>query len=255
LGLQRLRGGIVFPDDNFVLVGKQYLIELNNQLKLWQFDGAEHVSTAWGMTFFAIPGDASSGLLLAAKLPPPEAAALLEKAIQRPDMFAFHKGTPVKLDVSGIPDDAERTKAAESLTKKLEAMNCPIQPTAQVSVVALVDGPKDKEVTFRHSGTYQVKEYRTRLKIVYEGQDIWESNWTNIPHILHIGHGENVGDKLREASSKPTYRFYESVALPEYLQKPASDKDAAGAGQTLGMTRLTPKGDFSPQSPRARKKI
>lgn len=253
-GLHFFHRGIAFPDDEFVLVGYQYLIELKNQLKLWKFDGAEQVRAAWGMTFFGVPGDERSGLLMAAKLPQPEAKALLEKAIKQPDLFVFHKGTPVKLDVSKIPDAAEKTKAAESLTKKLAALNCPIQDTAQVSVVAIVEGPISKEVSFMHSGTYKVQEYRTRLKIVHAGQDIWEASWTNIPHILRIERGENIEGELRKASSKPSYGFYESVVLPEFLQKPASDKAAAGADQTLGATRLTPQGLLMPPSHSMRKK-
>ncbi len=236
-----LMGRVSFPDDEFLLAGNQYLIELKNQLKLWHYAGGEYACTVSGMTLFAIPGDNRSGLLLAAKLPHPEATALLKKAVQQPDIFVFHRGTPVKLNVSGIPDPAEQTKATESLTKKLKELTCPIDPAAQVEVVALVEGPKSRGISYMHSGTYQVQEYFTRLKIVYQGQTVWETSHTNIPGILSLKQGENVEGVLREASSKPSYGLYQTVTLPEFLQKPSADK-TPGAGQTLGATHLTSQG-------------
>ena len=110
----------------------------------------------------------------------------------------FHKGTAVRLDVSGIPDPAEEAKATEALTKKLTALNCAIDPAAEVAVVALVEGPKSREVHYMHSGAYQVQEYFTRLKFVYQDQTLWETQYTNIPHVLSLKRDENVEGVLRK---------------------------------------------------------
>jgi WD40 repeat protein len=236
-----LHGAIDFPDEGFLLANKQYLIELQNQIKLWHYVGGEQVRTLGGTTIFAIAPFNQQGLLLAARLPHREAAAMLKKALEQPDLFVFRKGTAVKLDVSGIPDAAERSKAEEALTKKLQDLNCTIDPAGQVAVVAAVEGPKSREVHFRHSGTYHVQEYATRLKFVYQGQTLWETSNTNIPGILMLKAGENVEGRLREASAKPSYGLYTTVTLPEFLQKP-SDKASHGAEQTLGTSQLSEQG-------------
>ena len=236
-----IHGAIDFPDEEFLLANNQFLIELKNQLKFWHYGGAERIRTVCGTTLLAIPGDDRSGLLLATKLPHPAARVLLKQALEQPDLFVFHKGTPVKLDVSGIPDPAQRAKATESLTKKLKDLNCPIDSTGQVDIVALVEGPKPRQISYMHSGTYQVQEYFTRLKMVYQGQTIWETSHTNIPGVISLKPGENIEGVLREASSKPTYALYDTVVLPEFLQKPSGNK-FPGAGQTLGTSELTPQG-------------
>jgi hypothetical protein len=236
-----VQGGVDFPDENFILTSNQLLIELPNQLKLWQYSGAERIRTVGGTTFFAASGNDQSGVLLAAKVPQPAATALLKKALQQPDLFVFHKGTPVRLDVSGIPDPTEQTKATESLTKKLKALNCPIGPTGNVDIVAMVEGPKAREISYMNSGTYQVQEYFTRLKIVYQGQVVWETHYTNIPGFLQLKQGENVEGVLRKASEKPAYELYESVVLPEFVQKPL-DNQNPGAPQTLGASQVTSQG-------------
>jgi WD40 repeat protein len=235
-----IHGGISFPDESYILANKQYLIELENQLKLWHYMGVEHVKTVEGTTFFVAPGDKTSGMLIAAKVPHPEALALLKKALQQPDLFVFHKGTPVKLDVSAIPEDHKK-EVTDALTKKLRDMQCPIGDAGNVDVVAYIEGPKSKEVSYMHSGTYQVQEYLTKLKFVYQGKTIWETNWTNIAHIISLKKGENVEGVLRKASEQPTYAFYDKVVLPEFLQKPSENQNP-NAAQTIGMSKVTPQG-------------
>ena len=141
-----VHGFVDFPCEQCILANNQFLIELANQLKLWHYQGAERVRTVGGTSFMAIAGDNRAGLLLATKLPHPEATALLERALQQPDLFVFHKGTPVKLNVSGIPDAAHQSSVKESLTKKLGDMNCALDDAANVEVVALVEGPKPRKV-------------------------------------------------------------------------------------------------------------
>ncbi|MGA2798912.1 MAG: SHD1 domain-containing protein [Thermoguttaceae bacterium] len=235
-----IHGGISFPDESYILANKQFLIELENQLKLWHYMGAKQVKTAAETTFFVAPGDNKSGMLIAAKVPHPEALALLKKALQQPDLFVFHKGTPVKLDVSGIPEDHKKD-VTDALTKKLQDMKCPIGDNGNVDVVAGIEGPKSKEVSYMHSGTYQVQEYLTKLKFVYQGKIIWETNSTNITPVIILKKGENVEGVLRKASEQPTYTFYDKVALPEFLQKPAENQNPK-AVQTIGMSNVTPQG-------------
>ena len=129
-----IAGAIDFPDEGFLLGNKQFLIELKNQIKLWHYLGAEHTCSRSGVTFFGVGGgEDHPGLLLAARIPQPEATAMLKKALEQPDLFVFHKGTPVKLDVSGIPEAAERTKVEESLKNKLKDLGCPIDPAGKIA--------------------------------------------------------------------------------------------------------------------------
>jgi hypothetical protein len=235
-----IHGAIDFPDDGFILAANQFLITLDSQLKLWQYQGAEHVRTVGGTTFLAVSGFNGPGGLAAAKLPHAEAASLLEKALKQPDLFVFHQGTPVKLNVSGIPDP-QRSRVADALTKKLTQMKCPIQPDAAIELAAGVEGPKERKVSYMHSGEYTVQEYRTSVKFLDRQKTVWETGGTNVPGILMLKKGENVGEALRRASAEPSYEFFDRVVLPEFLQKP-SDAGRPGGGQTLGACKVTPAG-------------
>jgi hypothetical protein len=235
-----IHGAIDFPDDGFILAANQFLIALDTQLKLWQYQGAEYVRTVGGTTFLAVSGFGGSGVLATAKVPHAEAKSILEKAIKQPDLFVFRQGTPVKLNVTGIPA-AEKNRVSEALTKKLSQMKCLVQANAPIELAASVEGPKQKEVSYMHSGDYKVQEYRTWVKFVYQGKPVWETSGTNVPGMLMLKDGENVEGVLRKASAQPSYAFFDNVVLPEFLQKP-SGSQRPGAGQTLGVCQVTATG-------------
>jgi hypothetical protein len=58
-------------------------------------------------------------------------------------------------------------------------MNCPVAADGTADVVAYIEGPKSREITYINSGTYTVQEYFTKLKIAYQGKTLWETQWTN----------------------------------------------------------------------------
>lgn len=236
-----IHGAIDFPNEDFILANSRYLIELKNQLKLWHYRNTEFARTVQGTTFVVVSGRHQGGLLLAVKLPHSEALRTLEAALKQPNLFVFHKGTPVKLDVSGIPDPDERKKAEKALTEKLAAMDCRIDDSAPVTVVASIDGPKPRIVVYMHAGTHKVTEYFTRLKFVYEDQTLWETSHTNISRIIRLRPGDNIESYLRRASAKPNYQLYQSVAIPEFLQKPSKAKGRRG-GDTIGASDLSVNG-------------
>lgn len=235
-----IQGAIDFPHDEYLLAANQYLIALGTRIKVWQYQGAEYVRTLGGVTFMVVAPHNEQGVLAATTVPHEEAVALYEKALKQPDIFVFRKGSSVKLNVSGVPGP-QQGRVRDILTKKLQAMNCRIGTNADVEVVASVEGPKQKEVSFMHSGDYQVQEYLTWLKFMYQGKPAWQASSTNIPGMLTLKDGENVEGKLREASKQPSYGFYDHVVLPEFVQKP-SGNGAAGGGQTLGTSRVTTRG-------------
>jgi hypothetical protein len=235
---------IDFPDENYILANREYLIELTSRLKLWRYEGAQFARTVGGTTFFAAFGDADAGVLLAAKLPHSAALASLEKAVAQSDRFVFHKGTPVKLDVSGIPDAARQNEVKEMLTKKFQVMNCPVNDEGTIEVVASIEGPKTRQIAYVRSGTHQVQEFFTKLEFDYRDRTVWEAESSNIPPILQLNSGEskeNVAATLREAGKQPAYEFYERVALPEFLRNPSED-DRLGGDQPLGSSKVTAQG-------------
>ncbi len=229
-----------FSNDDFILLGNRYLIELENMIKLWDYEGAAQVQAVGGTTFFAVSPQNALGALMPTLIPHEAAKNALDAALNEPDLFIFRKGATVRLDTSGIPASHKATVEA-NLRSKLEAMEININPSASLIVKASVSGPKQQQMNYTRSGTYTVQVYRTLIEFMYEGKTIWQASGTNIPHFVSIGRDENLGDILREKSKQPAYRFYKSVILPKFVQKPIGDSTAGRqGGQTIGASKVVP---------------
>lgn len=229
-----------FSDDDFLLVGGRYLVELENMIKLWDYEGAEQVKAVGGTTFFAVSPQNRPGALMPTLIPHESAMQALDAALNEPDLFVFREGVSVRLDVEGIPA-AHRTQVEENLRSSLDKMNIQIDVAAPLTVKASISGPKQEQMNYTRSGTYTVQVYRTLLEFVYGGTTIWQSSGTNIPHFVSIGAGENLGDILKEKSKGPAYGFYQSVVLPKFVQKPQGNTDPGrSSGQTLGVSKVVP---------------
>ncbi|HVX13033.1 MAG TPA: SHD1 domain-containing protein [Pirellulales bacterium] len=237
-----VQGPIQFPDDHFVLVSGKFLLDIENQLKLWTYDGADQTVTTAGWTLFAVTdGEQKPGSLLAVQVPQPAAKNLLKQALTQPDLFVLRSGTTVKLNLNGLPDAGERERTRQALTERLEKIGCLAGENGTIELAASMEGPKDRDVRYMFGGgDYKMKEYTSRLKFVYQGQTAWETSSSNVPGVISLKQGENIGDKLREFE-KPNYAFFQNVELPKFLQKPTQGKGPGGS-LTLGQSRATTSG-------------
>ena len=163
----------------------------------------------------------------------------IQKAMSSGDLFVLKPGVTVKLDVSGIKDPGERDKIAAALTKQLEANNCHVAPNAKVSVIALTELGRRREVAYRHIGgpgrVYNFQEYTSRVKVVANGQVAWEMFSTNVPGLVHLSAGETMEQYLQR-QEHPNYEWLSKVELPKVVQKPTT------GGVSLGTTQVTVSG-------------
>jgi hypothetical protein len=234
-----VHGAIAYPADSYLLGGNAFLLDVDNQLKLWQYNGIEQLACLGQLAYIGTTQGDRPGALVATKLPHPAALDLLKKALQQPDMFVFHEGSTVRLNVDRI-QPAQQGYVVAALTKKLESMGCHVAPNGTIDVVAFVEGPKQREVSYMHSGDYKVQEYVTSLSFVYQGQVVWQTGNSSVPGMIMLKDGENVEGVLR-ASERPGYEFYERVELPKFLQKPTQGQ-GPNSGQTLGQSTIAPSG-------------
>jgi len=236
-----IKDSIEFPDDDYILGNGKFLVDMPNQLKFWQFDGADQIRCINGVAYVGVSaGHNAPGALLTMTLPHAGAKELLKKALTDPTLFVLKAGTTVKLDLEGIPDVAQRATVEAALTKRLATIDCKPGPAGTIDLVASVEGPKDRQLQYHGAGTYMTKEFMTKLKFVYEGQPAWEFSGSNISFIISLKRGDNIENHLRERE-KPDYTFFDRVELPKFLQKPTAGQ-AAGRSLTLGQSTITTAG-------------
>ncbi len=73
------QGGIAFPDDKYLFAGNEVMLDLENQLQLWSYSGAEFTTVVGETTIMAVTEGERPGLILTAKLPHPDACGDAEQ--------------------------------------------------------------------------------------------------------------------------------------------------------------------------------
>jgi hypothetical protein len=236
----------VFASDDAVLLGKMttVLIDLENQVKLWTYQGAELIRSLGGLCWF-VPNtnQQQAGALVPSPIPQPGVKEALAKALTDPNFFVLKPGTTVKVNVDGLPDAGEREKARAELEKRLKAHGFKVGPEGTIELVAATEVGKAREVSYRSIGrgfpavkSYKVREHIARVKFVYQGLTAWEASTLNIPFFARLKQGETMEEHLK-AQEKPNYAYFGRVELPKLLTRPTSNGVTA-----LGNSQVTTSG-------------
>ncbi len=244
-------GNITWPSDDHVLLGNRFLIDLENQVKLWDYQGAEFAQQFAGMTWFVVTDPFQGpGAFLGAQLPPPAVKDALAKAMSQPDFFVLKPGTTVKIDTTAV-DPAGKDFVEKALIARLKEAGYEAGPSGTIDLVAQTEIGKDRQVSYHTFGragsqTYNVRDYYSRVKFIYKGTEVWQTSVGSVPGFIHLGQNETLEAYLKK-SEKFNFDWFGKVDLPKLLQKPAQvAAQVAGAPPaqvpTVGSTKLTTSG-------------
>ena len=226
---------LLCPSEDHVFVGNSLLLDIESQAKVWTYQGLEEAGMLGAVCWFVVSEHNAAGALVPTALPHPAAQEKIQKAMESPDFFVLKPGTTVVLNVNGLQDPGEREKVAAALTQKLQANGCQVGPNGAIELVATTEMGKQREVAYHTFGmigsrVYNVQEYTSRLKFVYQGQTAWEVACGNVPGFISLKQGETVEQVLRR-SERPNYAWFATVELPKTIQKPTPGAAALGASR------------------------
>jgi hypothetical protein len=236
-----VNGQAVMTSDDYVLLGKSVLMDLENQVKLWTYKGAELVEEVGGLCWFVpTTNQQQAGSLVPATIPQPAVTQALQQALTDPNFFVLKPGKTVKLNVDGLPDADQRAKVRAALEAKLKARGFQVGPDGTIELVAATEVGKEREVSYRSIGmglrgikTYKVREYIARVKFVSQGLTAWEASAINIPFFARLKPGETMEQHLKD-QEKPNYAYFERVELPKLLTRPtAQGVTTLGSSQVM----------------------
>jgi len=235
-----LAHGLQFPNEDYMLVSNDYLVELKSRIKLWQFVGTNYMTRLGSTPVFGVNNGGGMRFLPIA-LPTPDAEKMLETALKQPDLFVWRKGVDVRIDVDGVPSQFQ-AEVSKALNEQAQRMNCRVSPTAAITLKALVSGPKAEAVSYFFGGNFVLQQYQSTLQIVYGGNPIWSGAATNTPGAISRGSKEEMQKQIDEAGQKPNISYFAATALPEFLQRPEPNATGGRNKQTIGVSRVTATG-------------
>ena len=201
-----LREPLIFPHDDFIVLGKQLLFEYASGIRVWKYSGINAATSLMGQPLVASL-DRNGGSLFTAKMPHAEALATLDKARNDPGLFVLREGVDVAIDVSKVPGQY-RQQVQSSLEKQVAKMKCQVNSGAPLRLVAEISGPKSKQVRYMFAGTFTVQEYASSLRFDYQGQTLWRRGATNTPGMIGSTREKSMQQQIDEAGRKPNLGYF-----------------------------------------------
>jgi SLA1 homology domain 1, SHD1 len=237
----------VFTDDDHVILGEHTLVDLETQVRLWQYNGNERVVQSNGLCWFEVAAGHpnQAGALVAAKVPTPTADQALKRAMSDPNFFILKQGKSVALDVNGIPDASQRNTVAQALTANLAKNGVTVASGSPLIVQAALEPGKEQEIAYRSIGRggrnvdrFKIRPWTGKIKFVYNGQAAWETSASTVPFFdfAHLEKNESLQDHVKKFE-QPNYQYFGNVELPKLLTRPTGN----GAG-TMGISQVTTSG-------------
>ncbi len=237
-GLGNLMGKVVFPTDDQVLLGGKTLVDLDSQVRLWNYEGGEFVKRLGGLCWFEVSdGESKPGALVPVAIPQPAAKAALEKAMADPSFFVLKPGsTTVRVDSSALPDPAQRDKVRAALESKLRAGGFQVGQAGSIDLVATTEVGAQQQVHYRLWGgglkSYDLRPFTSRLRFLSKGQAAWDNSSVHLPFMMNK---DETQDSYRMRYERPNYDYFTGVELPKFLTRPT-------ATGTVGTSRITTAG-------------
>jgi len=229
-----------YVQENYLLLDDNFLVDLENQLKLWTYRGSHHSASAGGVSFFMIErssGGKSALAVVPVSLPDSKARDALAKALADSDTFLLKPGGTVRLDVSKVPEP-HREAVRTDLEARLKENRITVAKEATSTLVASISGPEAVSAKYynredRVPKSYSFTVLTSRVELVHDGKTIWSQQMNNQPPSLYVKEGESAQDQLTRLTKEPNLHFFKHAHLPKLIQK-QTESDSPGKLLTIG---------------------
>ncbi len=233
-------GGPLWTSENHVLLGQEYLFDLNAGFVVWRYAsppgrGAANMTSAGGsIAYLATTFGRSRATVLRCMSLPHEQVQEALASLDPTQLFGLAPGAEVALQVNLPGGDAEKVRAA--LEKKATANGWKINPNAKASLAASVAPGEAEEGTF-HDGpgfggpttTVRIQTFISTLDVMIDGEKVWtRSTRTGLPGALIAPAGKSI-QEAAAAYEKPNLDFFFHLDVPSKFVRP---KYLQGLGQS-----------------------
>jgi WD40 repeat protein len=233
-------GRLMFPDEEFVIINNDKLIEISSGIKLWHYQGyCQWVNGKMIM----VANEDKGGKIMEVQMPHATARDVLKQAKRQSDLFVLQKGSSISIDLSGVPQQYQGD-VEQSLKKLIQNKGFKYSSSAKVSLKPAIKGPTREAVSYSFAGNFAMNKYGSTIEIMYEGKSIWSGGYgSNVPGFVSRDSREDVQKQLDEAGQSPNLAFYNQIVLPDFLQKPSnSTQPGSPASQMIGHSKFTSNG-------------
>jgi hypothetical protein len=211
-------------DDNHIMVGFGYVIDIERRMALWRYEGISSDGKCYGGKFWFATGGGPYGTLAGFKLPHEEGLKAVA-AIPPDQLLALRSGSAVKLDVKLGFGAEHRAKIVAGLTERLRENGIRVDPNAKLLFEATAEPGGEKQITYKEFGiggrssAVQVKRNIYYLRIKEGDTVLWQAGGpTDPPPLVMLEKGESAQSALNRFNAL-NQDFFLKTPLPKQLAR------------------------------------
>jgi hypothetical protein len=274
IGTGRLSGEMWFPkqmfarsldwaSDNYVLVDKGFLVDLEKRVVVWEYDlptgKPDAIATMAGGRYWVASGGGNSACQLAGLVVPDAAARAKGDALTAQQLLAIRPGAAVTIKIN-LPKatQEEVQKVTKVLIDEAKAAGLVLSPNAPITIECSIADAGQEQATYRTFGAppqplgpigpfgpigprlgrgseeeATVEKRLSVLSIKENGKELWvATGHYGAPFHITIKEGQTAQQAANEQKGNPV-QFFLTAKLPRYLAR-------HGDGGSYGKSKLWP---------------
>ncbi len=233
-------GKVGFPSPDFLLIDNRLLFHIPSKLQVCEYTNAAAIEVVGGISFIGMMAD-TGGLLVPSEIPHPKAKEVLANSQLDPSMFLLHPGVEISINTSAVPGQhksAVETGLKDAITKA----GFKYSTKAEIEIVAAITGPTQEAVSYIARGAYVVNTFKSSIKVVWKGKEVWGTSGSNVPGFLTTNRNETIEDRLREVGKSPNLNIFSAVNFPPFMQRPADNQSNQARSNAMLASKFTMQG-------------
>lgn len=242
---------VLWTDNNFLLIGKNTLVDLETGKPLWEYSGADKMDYLGGYVWCYVTEFRDRGMV-PLKLPHEAAKTAAKNWVPPPVEYLLQPGDVLAVDVSALGDQQKMLTAEEGILTQMLKLGYKYNQQSNTKVIAMTETGTTQKLSYRPFGfrpgpiiqdfagmpvaefdftpTYAV------LKIVRDDKTLWQTRagGYGLGAFITLKEGETIADRVNKAA-QPDFSIYANPPLPKQIEKP-------GQKFTAGSSRITAAG-------------
>jgi hypothetical protein len=242
---------VLWTDNNFLLIGKNTLLDVETGKPLWEYTGADKMDYLGGYVWCYVTEFRNKGMV-PLKLPH-EAAKTAAKTFTPPPVeYLLQAGDTLSVDVSALGDQQKMLAAEEGILKQMLKIGYKYNQQAPTKIIAMTETGQTQKLAYRPFGAFRGPILQDRagpaiqefdftptycvLKIVRDDKVLWQIRGGGYAPggFITLNQGETIADRVNKAA-QPDFTIYANPPLPKQIEKP-------GQKFTAGSSRITSNG-------------
>lgn len=234
---------VFWTDNNYLLLGKNTLLDVESGKPLWEYSGADKIDYLGGYCWCYVSEGRDRGMV-PLKLPHEAAKTALKNWTPPPVEYLLQPGDTLAVDVSALGDAQKMLTAEEGILKQMLKIGYKYNQQAPTKIIAMTETGTTQKLSyrsfgFRAGGGVQEFDFTPTycvLKIVRDEKVLWQTRGGGYAPggFITLKEGETIADRVNKAA-QPDYSIYSNPPLPKQIEKP-------GQKFTAGSSRITSTG-------------